>query len=66
MPTIIEETVIAIRDKDNRLIAIVESDMIRRAQVLHNTSAMGFEDVKNFLEILAGQEFKKPIIIEGE
>ena len=47
-----------IRKDDGKLVAIVESDMARRAQIVHITSEVGVEEMKGLLENLTIPEEK--------
>lgn len=47
-----------IREDDGKLIAVVESDMARRAQIAHTTVEVGVEEMKDLLNKVATPEQK--------
>ena len=55
---IIQEKMTTIRQDNGKLVAIVETDMTRRAQIVHITSEVGVEEMKGLLENLTIPEEK--------
>lgn len=55
---ITQEKVTVIREDSGKLFAIVETDMKRRAQIVHTTKEVGVEEMKDVLEKIVAPEIK--------
>lgn len=55
---ITQEKMTTIREDNGKLVAVVESDMTRRAQIVHTTAEVGVEEMKGLLDKVATPEEK--------
>ena len=55
---ITQEKMTTIREDDGKLVAIIESDMTRRAQIAHTTVEVGVEEMKDLLNKVVTPETK--------